>query len=103
MKYKCNHILYTILLLFLIHSGCNKEHDKTGSVDSSENKTDSITDVAKEQSNLQKTDKDTLLLTKEKDKEDSLRTIITKRRNDSLKAIKEKEVKLTTYYFHKTE
>lgn len=102
MRYKYNHILFTIFVLLLVHSGCNKEHDKTGSIDSSANKTDSITNGAKEQSNLVNPVNDTLLIKKEKDKADSLRSIITKRRNDSLKAAKENEVKLIAYYFHPT-
>ncbi len=102
MRYIYNHILFTILILILIHSSCNKEHDKTGSIDSSANKTDSITNGAKEQSNLVNPVNDTLLTKKEKDKADSLRSIITKRRNDSLKAAKENEVKLIAYYFHPT-
>ncbi|MEO8513955.1 MAG: nitrophenyl compound nitroreductase subunit ArsF family protein [Ignavibacteria bacterium] len=102
MKFKYNYILFTISILFLIYIGCNKSSDKTGSIDSTQNKADSIIDMTNEQSKSVNTFTDTLLIKKDKDKEDSLRSILTKRRNDSLKANKENEVKLIAYYFHPT-
>lgn len=102
MKFKYNHILFTILILFFIYSGCNKNSDKTGSIDTTQNNADSVTHQVNISDSSKNTFNDSLLIKKEKNTADSLNSLLKKRKNNSLNAIRENEVKLAAYYFHLT-